>query len=91
MTSPNPILIQLPRGDTATFEDMEAYGQTLQAFIRQQEEQLPDERDVTRHNEIVDYLNLLASGYNEQLRLFKEAEARRRSTMLLSLMRYVGG
>ena len=91
MTSSNPILIQLPKGETATFEDMQAYGETLQAFIREQEEHLPEERDVTRHNEVVDYLNLLANSYNEQLRLFKEAEARRRTTMLLSLMRDVGG
>ena len=91
MTSSQPTLIQLPRGDTATFDDMQTYGETLQSFIREQEEHLQEEANVARHNEIVDYLNLLANSYNEQLRLFKEAEARRRTTMLLSLMRHVGG
>ncbi len=91
MASSNPTLIQLPRGETASFEDMQAYGETLQGFIRDQEAALSDLQDVQRHNEIVDYLNLLANGYNEQLRLFKEAETRRRTQMLLSLMRFVGG
>lgn len=91
MASSNPILIQLPKGESASLEDMQAYGETLQSFIRQQEAALSHERDVARHNEIVDYLNLLANSYNEQLRLFRKAEAERRTAMLLSLLRFVGG
>ena len=91
MQSQNAVLVQLPRGDSASFEEMRAYGETLQLFVREQEAALDAVEDVQRHNQIVDYLNLLASSYNEQLRVFKLAEKRRQATLLVSLMRYVGG
>ena len=91
MQSQNAVLVQLPRGDSASFEEMRAYGETLQLFVREQEAALDAVEDVQRHNQIVDYLNLLASSYNEQLRVFKIAEKRRQATLMLSLMRHVGG
>ena len=91
MHSQDSTLVQLPRGDTASFAEMQAYGETLQRFVREQEAELTNVHDVHRHNQIVDYLHLLASSYNEQLREFKLAEKRRQAALLLSLMRYVGG
>ena len=91
MHSQNSQLVQLPKGDSATFDEMRAYGETLPLFVREQEAALADVHDVQRHNQIVDYLNLLATSYNEQLRVFKIAEKRRQATLMLSLMRYVGG
>jgi hypothetical protein len=44
-------------------------------------------REDTRHNEIVDYLRLLARSYNEQLRRFKAAQAERQRQVLVVLMR----
>ncbi|GAB5451271.1 MAG: hypothetical protein Hals2KO_15990 [Halioglobus sp.] len=82
--------IKLPRGETATFEEMQAYGDTLQQFIREQEAALPAIQSATEHNQIIDYLQLLADGYNEQLRAFKAAESCRQR-ILLVLMAKVGG
>tara|TARA_B100001540_G_scaffold271058_3_gene254628 strand:+ start:2250 stop:2525 length:276 start_codon:yes stop_codon:yes gene_type:complete len=85
------ISVQLPDGRTATFADMQSYGEILQQFIREQEQALPAVQDVSRHNEIIDYLQLLADAYNQQLRVFKAEESRRQRMFQLSLMRFVGG
>ena len=79
--------VSLPRGEHANIEEMRAYGETLQKFVCQQEALLPAMTDITRHNEIIDYLQSLADGYNEQLRLFKAAEARRAQRLLIALVR----
>ncbi|MBK6512072.1 MAG: hypothetical protein IPG06_23295 [Haliea sp.] len=89
-TSAPQIAIQLPDGRMASFEEMQAYGQTLQQFIFEQEAVLPQVTDTTRHNNVVEYLRLLASGYNEQLRLYKAAEAQRQREILVITLRFGG-
>ena len=91
MQSTHSLKIQLPRGETSTFDEMQSYGQTLQQFIREQEATLADIQDTQLHNQIVDYLHLLADNYNQQLRVFKETEKRRQRILLLSVMRYADG
>ena len=57
MSNPAPQLtINLPHGDVASYEEMQAYGEILQRFIREQEAALEQVKDITRHNQIVDYL-----------------------------------
>lgn len=91
MTTSEPQLtIKLPDGHVASFEDMQAYGQTLQHFILTQETLLPQVTDTTRHNNIVEYLRLLASSYNAQLRLYKAAEAQRQREVLVIMLRFGG-
>ena len=70
---------------------MQSYGTTLQQFVRQQEAILPGVYDSRRHNEMIDYLTLLAESYNEQLRIFKMTESHREKEFLASLIRAVGG
>ena len=89
-TSAPQIAIQLPDGRMASFEEMQAYGQTLQQFIVEQEAVLPQVTDTTHHNNIVEYLRLLASSYNEQLRLYKAAEAQRQREILVITLRFGG-
>jgi hypothetical protein len=89
-TSAPQIAIQLPDGRMASFEEMQAYGQTLQQFIFEQEAVLPQVTDTTRHNNVVEYLRLLASSYNEQLRLYKAAEAQRQREILVITLRFGG-
>ncbi|MDX1735047.1 MAG: hypothetical protein R3228_11800 [Halioglobus sp.] len=91
MRSRDAMPVRLPNGETATFEQMQSYGETLQRFIREQEAALPSISDVQRHNQIIDYLQLLADAYNQQLRVYKDAESHRQRVLLLSLVRYVGG
>jgi len=76
-TAPGPSSVQLPNGREATSEEMQSYGQALQNFIHQQEALLPQIKDTRRHNQIIDYLQLLSDSYNEQLGLYKAVEARR--------------
>lgn len=83
MTSSDTHAVTLPDGRNASYEDMQQYGETLQAFIREQEVKLADIEDARRHNEIIDYLQMLADGYNEQLRLFKAARAQRQSAVVI--------
>ena len=83
MTRPDTCSVNLPDGGRATFEEMQQYGETLQAFIREQETKLADIEDARRHNEIIDYLQLLADGYNEQLRRFRAAQAQRQKAVVV--------
>ena len=46
------------------FDEMPDYGQVMQNFIRDQEEQLPHVSDSRRHNQIIDYLQNLADAYS---------------------------
>jgi hypothetical protein len=89
-TSAPQLTINLPDGRVANFEEMQAYGQTLQQFIFEQEAVLPQVTDTTRHNTIVEYLRLLASSYNDQLRLYKAAEAQRQREVLVVMLRFGG-
>lgn len=89
-TSAPRLTIKLPDGRVASFEDMQAYGQTLQQFILAQEAALAQVTDTIRHNQIVDYLRLLARGYNEQLRRYKAAEAQRQREILVIMLRFGG-
>lgn len=88
--SAKPLSIHLPRGEHASFEEMQAYGSTLQSFICTQEALLDDIEDVEHHNDTVDYLQSLANSYNEQLRVYKVAEAKRQRDTLSALLRVVG-
>jgi len=85
--SANPLSIHLPRGEYASFAEMQGYGSILQSFICSQEALLEDIEDVQHHNDTVDYLQSLANSYNEQLRIYKESEAQRQRSMLTALMR----
>jgi len=89
-TSSGSISVELPNGREATLEEMHVYGRTLQYFIREQEAALPLLKDTIRHNQIIDYLRLLADGYNEQLRLYKTADTQRQQ-LLVAMIRIVGG
>ena len=83
------VSIKLPRGDQASFEEMQAYGNTLQTFICTQEQQLEKIGNTQQHNLTVEYLCSLADGYNEQLHVFKETEARRQRDIIHALMHIV--
>lgn len=83
--------ITVPDGAAATFEELQAYGQILQRFILQQEAALPAIDDNARHNEIIEYLRLLASSYNQQLRRYKAAQAQRQRETLIVMLRIGGG
>jgi len=83
-----PSAVRLPNGREATFEEMQSYGQALQNFIRHQEALLPRIKDTRHHNQIIDYLRLLADGYNEQLALYKAAEAQRQQELLAVIIRF---
>lgn len=86
-TSPS---IHLPRGEYASFEEMQSYGRVLQSFIHSQEALLQDLEDVQQHNDTIDYLHSLANSYNEQLRVYKEAESRRQRDVWSSLLQVMG-
>lgn len=90
-TSAVPLTVKLPNGREATFEEMQIYGQIMQDFIRDQEAVLPQVKDTRRHNQIIDYLQTLADGYNEQLGIYKAAEACRQQEGLMALIRIAGG
>jgi len=87
MASAPQLAITLPDGSVANFEEIQAYGQVLQRFILEQEAALPAVKDANRHNEIIDYLRLLARSYNAQLRRFKAAQAQRQKAILVVLIR----
>jgi len=77
--------IKLPDGREATFAELKTYGEILRDFIRDQEAKLPQVEDTRRHNEIIDYLRLIARSYNEQLRIFKVHEAQNQRQFMLVL------
>jgi len=83
MASTDAPTITLPDGRSASYEEMQYYGEILQEFIRDQETKLATIEDVRRHNEIIDYLHLLADGYNEQLRLFRASQAQRENAVVI--------
>jgi len=83
MAPPDKCSVNLPDGDRATYEEMQQYGETLQAFIREQEAQLANIENARRHNEIIDYLHMLADGYNEQLQRFRAAQAQRQNAVVI--------
>lgn len=88
---PSSIAVTLPDGRETTFDEMQRYQQIVQDFIRDQEALLPQIKDTRRHNEIIDYLRMLAASYNEQLGVYKAAEALRKQRLLVAMMRIVGG
>ena len=90
-TSLVPLVVRQPNGGEATYEEMQSYGQIMQGFIRDQEAKLPQVKDTRRHNQIIDYLQTLADGYNEQLGLYKDAEAQREQKLLVTMIRFLGG
>ncbi|NQX88647.1 MAG: hypothetical protein HRT77_08270 [Halioglobus sp.] len=85
----NQLSIHLPSGAQASFEEMQAYGNILQSFICKQEALLQEIGDVDLHNETVDYLHSLASGYNRQLQVYKEAERLRQRETLAAVLRCI--
>jgi hypothetical protein len=90
-TSSGEMAVKLPNGKKATFEEMQSYGRILKAFICDQEEKLPQVEDTRRHNQIIDYLQTLADGYNLQLSLYRAAEAQRQQELLVVMFRFIGG
>ena len=86
-----PSTIKLPNGRKASFDEMQRHGQVLQEFIREQEENLARITNDRRHNQIIDYLQTLADGYNEQLGLYQAAEAQRKQKQLVDMIRFVKG
>jgi hypothetical protein len=87
--SSGSLAITLPDGREASFEEMQAYGNIMRDFIRDQEAKLPQVEDIHRHNEIIDYLQLLASAYNEQVRIYKVAEKQKQRHFMIVLTRAV--
>jgi hypothetical protein len=84
--SSNPTTIRLPRGQTASYEVMYTYGRVLQAFILEQESLLPAVTDTKRHNDTIDYLQSLANGYNEQVRIYRFKEALQQNALTVAVM-----
>ena len=82
--------ITLPDGREASFKQLQAYGNTLLDFIRKQEATLPEVEDTGRHNEIVDYLRLLATSFNKQLRIYKAQEAQNQRQFMI-VLKQAGG
>lgn len=78
--------LELPRGETASFEDMQRYGEAIQAFVQTTEASLHEVENRNEYNEIVDYLNLLAESYNEQLGVYKAAEKERLRVYMMNLL-----
>ena len=85
-TSDYQLKLELPRGETASFEEMQRYGQAIQAFVQETESTLHSIENPKQYNEIVDYLNLLADSYNAQLRAYKIAEKERLRLYMMNLM-----
>ena len=88
--SSGSLAITLPDGREASFEEMQAYGNIMREFIRDQEAQLPQVEDIHRHNEIIDYLQLLATAYNKQLRIYKAREEPKQRQFMIVLMQAGG-
>ena len=78
--------LEIPDGRHASLEQMQTFGTTLQRFVRAQEASLARVDDPHRHNQIVDYLELLADAYNTQLKVFRETEAARHQTLAAMLL-----
>ena len=78
----NTVSVKMPRGDQASFEEMQANGNALQAFICHQEAKLEHVDETKKHNSILAYLQSLADEYNKQLHIFKEAEAHRQRDII---------
>lgn len=57
--------------------------------MHQQEQALDDVASLTLHNQIVDFLNVLADAYNEQLVIFREAEQLRQQELVATLTHLV--
>jgi len=57
--------------------------------VHQQEQALDDVASLTLHNQIVDFLNVLADAYNEQLVIFREAEQLRQQELVATLTHLV--
>jgi len=79
--------LQIPDGKCADINEMESFGNILQDFIQQQEAALAAVSSIERHNQFVDYLNVLADCYNEQLRIFKETELVRRQQLHAAMVK----
>lgn len=90
-TLAGPSTIKLPDGRKASFHEMQRYGQVLQEFIREQEENLAQITNDRRHNGIIEYLQTLADGYNKQLGLYQSAEVQRRQKQLVAMILFVNG
>lgn len=84
----NPNCISIPRGQEASFEEMQSCGNILQTFIRDQELQLQHLDDTKRHNEIIDFLQSLANGYNEELQVFKKKEKENQRQLIVAVMQF---
>jgi hypothetical protein len=84
--SSGSLAVTLPDGREASFEEMQTYGNILQGFIRDQEAQLQQVENTRRHNETVEYLQLLATVYNKQLRIYKAREAQTQRQFMIVLM-----
>jgi type II secretory pathway predicted ATPase ExeA len=78
--------LQIPDGRNADLAEMLAYGRVLRDFVQQQEALLPEITSAARHNQVVDFLNELANSYNEQLRLFHNADLQRRQQLLATIL-----
>lgn len=78
--------LQIPDGAHADLEEMATCARTLQKFIARQEQLLDEIVNIEHHNEIIDFLNVLADAYNEQLALFKEAECERREKLFEAMI-----
>ncbi|MFT5484586.1 MAG: hypothetical protein ACI9GW_003253, partial [Halieaceae bacterium] len=74
--------LQIPDGRCADREEMSVFGETLKNFVLLQENALDEVTSLSLHNQIVDFLNVLADAYNEQLVLFNEAEQLRQRHLL---------
>ena len=81
--------LQIPDGRCPDREEMSVFGETLKHFVVQQENALDDVTSLSLHNQIVDFLNVLADAYNEQLVRFNEAEQLRQQQLLAALSRIV--
>ena len=81
--------LQIPDGRCADREEMSVFGETLKNFVLLQENALDEVTSLSLHNQIVDFLNVLADAYNEQLVLFNEAEQLRQHQLLADLSRIV--
>ena len=90
-TSDYQLKLELPRGETATFDEMQRYGSAIQNFVQETEAKLPDVENINEYNEIVDYLNMLADSYNQQLRAYKAAEKERLRLCMMNLLSFQVG
>lgn len=81
--------LQIPDGRHADRDEMDAFGETLRKFVWHQESVLDDIASTAYHNEVVDFLNVLANAYNDQLKVFHQAEHERHLRWLDEMTRVV--